>query len=202
MAKKNTSKEQLYTQQMINLKRFVPLSLGDGKSVGIETEDGKLLVYLQLRPDNISVLGRTEVLARIRNLQNVLQDIAEIEMLCISSSQNYENNKRYYRDRAENAANEIIRDLCLREIDYLEEINISMSTSREFALILKYNVDRLEEAKHAVLQAVQLIKEHRFRVEIASEDKLKRLLSIYYVGDIYSQHIPDYDGMQYFGKEN
>ena len=202
MAKKNTSKEQLYTQQMINLKRFVPLSLGDGKSVGIETEDGKLLVYLQLRPDNISVLGRTEVLARIRNLQNVLQDIAEIEMLCISSSQNYENNKRYYRDRAENAANEIIRDLCLREIDYLEEINISMSTSREFALILKYNVDRLEEAKHAVLQAVQLIKEHRFRVEIASEDKLKRLLSIYYVGDIYSQHIPDYNGMQYFGKEN
>lgn len=98
--KKNDKKESA-TQQLLNLKQFVPLQIGDNGAVAIEGEDGMLYTYIMLRPDNISVLGRSEVLAKIRNLQNILSDVAELQMLCMSSAQNYEDNKRYYRHLAE-----------------------------------------------------------------------------------------------------
>lgn len=72
--KKNDKKESA-TQQLLNLKQFVPLQIGDNGAVAIEGEDGMLYTYIMLRPDNISVLGRSEVLAKIRNLQNILSDV-------------------------------------------------------------------------------------------------------------------------------
>lgn len=81
--KKNDKKESA-TQQLLNLKQFVPLQIGDNGAVAIEGEDGMLYTYIMLRPDNISVLGRSEVLAKIRNLQNILSDVAELQMLCMS----------------------------------------------------------------------------------------------------------------------
>ena len=60
--KKNDKKESA-TQQLLNLKQFVPLQIGDNGAVAIEGEDGMLYTYIMLRPDNISVLGRSEVLA-------------------------------------------------------------------------------------------------------------------------------------------
>lgn len=83
--KKNDKKESA-TQQLLNLKQFVPLQIGDNGAVAIEGEDGMLYTYIMLRPDNISVLGRSEVLAKIRNLQNILSDVAELQMLCMSSA--------------------------------------------------------------------------------------------------------------------
>ena len=133
--KKNDKKESA-TQQLLNLKQFVPLQIGDNGAVAIEGEDGMLYTYIMLRPDNISVLGRSEVLAKIRNLQNILSDVAELQMLCMSSAQNYEDNKRYYRHLAETTESPMVKQLCLQEIAYLDEINIAMSTSREFASYL------------------------------------------------------------------
>ena len=78
--KKNDKKESA-TQQLLNLKQFVPLQIGDNGAVAIEGEDGMLYTYIMLRPDNISVLGRSEVLAKIRNLQNILSDVAELQMI-------------------------------------------------------------------------------------------------------------------------
>ena len=34
------------------------------------------------------------------------------------------------------------------------------------------------------------------------KDSFKRLLAIYYVGDIYTEHVPDFDGMQYMEVNN
>lgn len=153
--KKNDKKESA-TQQLLNLKQFVPLQIGDNGAVAIEGEDGMLYTYIMLRPDNISVLGRSEVLAKIRNLQNVLSDVAELQMLCMSSAQNYEDNKRYYRHLAENAESPMVKQLCLQEIAYLDEINIAMSTSREFAMILRHRADRLDDARRSIMQKLYL----------------------------------------------
>ena len=76
-----------------------------------------------------------------------------------------------------------------------------MSTSREFYIVLCFRADRLDEARHSIMQTMQLLKEYRFHVRAATEDELKRLHAIYYVGDIYSERIPEYDGAQYMMKE-
>ena len=118
--KKNDKKESA-TQQLLNLKQFVPLQIGDNGAVAIEGEDGMLYTYIMLRPDNISVLGRSEVLAKIRNLQNILSDVAELQMLCMSSAQNYEDNKRYYRHLAETTESPIVKQLTIcHEIHLLQ----------------------------------------------------------------------------------
>lgn len=199
--KKNDKKESA-TQQLLNLKQFVPLQIGDNGAVAIEGEDGMLYTYIMLRPDNISVLGRSEVLAKIRNLQNILSDVAELQMLCMSSAQNYEDNKRYYRHLAETTESPMVKQLCLQEIAYLDEINIAMSTSREFAMILRHRADRLDDARRSIMQILNLIREHQFHARIATKDSFKRLLAIYYVGDIYTEHVPDFDGMQYMEVNN
>ena len=187
--KKNDKKESA-TQQLLNLKQFVPLQIGDNGAVAIEGEDGMLYTYIMLRPDNISVLGRSEVLAKIRNLQNILSDVAELQMLCMSSAQNYEDNKRYYRHLAETTESPMVRQLCLQEIAYLDE------------MILRHRADRLDDARRSIMQTLNLIREHQFHARIATKDSFKRLLAIYYVGDIYTEHVPDFDGMQYMEVNN
>ena len=78
--KKNDKKESA-TQQLLNLKQFVPLQIGDNGAVAIEGEDGMLYTYIMLRPDNISGLGRSEsryfrkVLTRQRCTQRLLRGV-------------------------------------------------------------------------------------------------------------------------------
>lgn len=84
----------------------------------------------------------------------------------------------------------------------LYEINIAMSTSREFAMILRHRADRLDDARRSIMQTLNLIREHQFHARIATKDSFKRLLAIYYVGDIYTEHVPDFDGMQYMEVNN
>ena len=181
-----TKKAALSTQQILNIRQFVPLHVNDD-AYAIEGDDGRLYVYLMLRPDNISVLGRGEILSKIRNLQNIIENLPDMQTLCVSSTQSYENNKRYYRQLAKSARNPIITRLCLKEIEHMDEINLSMSTSREFVILLNYPAKQFEEARHSIVQAVQLIREQHYTVHIADKSELKRLFSIYYVGDIYSE---------------
>ena len=194
-----TKKAALSTQQILNIRQFVPLHV-NGDAYAIEGDDGRLYVYLMLRPDNISVLGRGEILSKIRNLQNIIENLPDMQTLCVSSTQSYENNKRYYRQLAKSARNPIITRLCLKEIEHMDEINLSMSTSREFVILLNYPAKQFEEARHSIVQAVQQIREQHYTVHIADKSELKRLFSIYYVGDIYSEEIPELDGQQYIGK--
>lgn len=199
---RKSSKSALSTQQLLNLKQFVPLQTGDGEACAIEGENGRLYVYLILRPVNISVIGHGEVLSKIRSLQNVLENQPDIQFLCVSSSQSYERNKQYYRQLAENARNPVLQQLCIQEIEYLDEINSTMSTSREFAVLLTYRTGSPDDVRHSVTRAVQLIREQRFHVRIADKEFLKRLLAVYYIGDVYSESIPERDGLQYMEKED
>ena len=48
-------------------------------------------------PTNISVLSESSVSARIYALMTVLKGIAEIEMLCLNSKENFDDNKQYLK---------------------------------------------------------------------------------------------------------
>jgi hypothetical protein len=53
------------------------------------------LVYFIIHPTNISVLSESSVSSRIYALMTVLKGIAEIEMLCLNSKENFDDNKEY-----------------------------------------------------------------------------------------------------------
>ena len=54
-----------------------------------------------LKPTNISVFLETSIGARIYALMTVLKGVIEIEMLCLNSWENFEDNKRFLRTRME-----------------------------------------------------------------------------------------------------
>ena len=94
---KTTAKQRLSTRQLMNTRRITEYSL--------ETYDGDELVYFMIRPTNLSVLSESSVGARVYALMNVLKGVAEIEMLCLNSRENFEENKGFLRRRAEEERN-------------------------------------------------------------------------------------------------
>ena len=58
-------------------------------------------MYFMIRPTNLSVLSESSVGARVYALMNVLKGVAEIEMLCLNSRENFEENKGFLRRRAD-----------------------------------------------------------------------------------------------------
>lgn len=67
----------------------------------IRTYKNEELVYFLIQPSNISVLSEESLSARIYGLMTVLKGITEIEMMCLNSRENFEDNKRYLKKRME-----------------------------------------------------------------------------------------------------
>ena len=79
-----------------------------------------------IRPTNLPVLSDSSVGARVYALMNVLKGVAEIEMLCLNSRENFEENKSFLRKRAEEERNLVIRRLLERDQNSLDRIEKSL----------------------------------------------------------------------------
>lgn len=87
---KKAAKEKLSTRQLLAIDGITDYSL--------QTAHGEL-VFFSIKPTNISVLSDASVAARIYALMTVLKGMTELEMLCINSRENFEDNKRYLKER-------------------------------------------------------------------------------------------------------
>lgn len=56
------------------------------------------LVYFLIQPSNLSVLSEESLSARIYGLMTVLKGITEIEMMCLNSRENFEDNKKIFKE--------------------------------------------------------------------------------------------------------
>ena len=99
--KKKDAREQSTRQLM---------GIDDITDYGIATRMGEL-VFFAITPTNISVLPDAGVGARIYALLNVVKGMAEIEMLALNSKESFENNKAFYRQRANEEELPVIRKL-------------------------------------------------------------------------------------------
>jgi hypothetical protein len=94
MSRKQGEKERQKqsTRELIGIDEITDYSL--------KTPYGEL-VYFIIHPTNISVLSESSVSAGIYALMTVLKGIAEIEMLCLNSKENFDDNKQYLKKRIE-----------------------------------------------------------------------------------------------------
>ena len=100
------------------------------------------LVYFMVRPTNLSVLSDSSVGARVYALMNVLKGVAEIEMLCLNSRENFEENKSFLRKRAEEERIPVVRRLLERDQNFLDRIQVQMATAREFLIIIRLHNEK------------------------------------------------------------
>lgn len=125
--KKKDAREQSTRQLM---------GIDDITDYGIATRMGEL-VFFAIKPTNISVLPDTGVGARIYALLNVVKGMAEIEMLALNSKESFENNKAFYRQRANEEELPVIRKLLEQDSKHLDRIQVLMASSREFYILVR-----------------------------------------------------------------
>ena len=118
--KKTAEKERQSTRQLLNIHGITDYSLLTGNGE---------LAFFSIKPTNISVLSDTSVAARIYALMTVLKGIAELEMLCINSRENFEDNKSYLKSRTEAENLPAVRKLLEQDSVSLDRLQVQMATA-------------------------------------------------------------------------
>jgi hypothetical protein len=190
--KKQKEKQNQSTKELIGIEDITDYSLRTGYGE---------LVYFIIRPTNISVLSESNVSARIYALMTVLKGIAEIEMLCLNSKENFDANKQYLKKRIDEEPNPVIRNLLQMDSTNLDRMQIQMATAREFLIIIRLNesVGKGKQEKSAdvfpyLTRIEKSLKDQGFTARRADNADIKRLLGVYYEQNVTTEKYEDYDG--------
>lgn len=184
--KKQAAKQKASTRQLIGTKAITDYSL--------QTYGHGELVYFIVKPSNISVLSEESISARIYSLMTVLKGIAEIEMLCLNSRENFEDNKRFLRSRMEQEQTPIVRKLLEKDLSFLDRIQVQMATAREFLIIIRLRNEKESEVFPYLSRIEKSLKEQGFIVSRAGSEDIKRLLAVYFEQNVTTEKFENFDG--------
>ena len=99
----------------------------------------------------------------------VLKGITEIEMMCLNSRENFEDNKRYLKKRAEEEENPVVRKLLELDAGHLDRMQVQMATAREFLLILQLGKQKEHETFSYLNRIEKMLVEQGFKAARAEE---------------------------------
>ena len=185
-------KQKQSTRELIGIDEITDFS--------IRTAFGEL-VYFMIHPTNISVLSESTVSARIYALMTVLKGITEIEMLCLNSKENFDENKQYLKKRMDEESNPMIRKLLQMDSTNLDRMQVQMATAREFLIIIRLNrgdekglKDKTSDVFPYLSRIEKSLKDQGFTARRADNADIKRLLGVYYEQNVTTEKFEDYDG--------
>lgn len=183
--RKQEAREKASTRQLIGIEDITGHSL--------VTPHGEL-VFFMVKPTNISVLSDSSIGARIYALMNVLKGISDIEMLCLNSRENFEDNKSYLKARMDAEQNPVIRKLLAQDMTALDRMQVQMATAREFLIIIRLRGEKEKDVGPYLSRIEKSLKDQGFTARRAGEADTKRLLGVYYEQNVTTEMYEDYDG--------
>ena len=145
------------TRQLIGTKEITEYNL--------QTYGHGELVYFIIKPSNISVLSEASISTLIYALMTVLKGIAEIEMLCLNSRENFEDNKRFLRSRIEQEQNPVVRKLLEKDLCFLDGIQVQMATATKFLILIRLRDEKEKEVFPYLSRIEKSLKEQGFSVK-------------------------------------
>ena len=177
------------------------IGIDDLTDYSIKTAYGEL-VYFIIHPTNISVLSESTVSARIYALMTVLKGIAEIEMLCLNSKENFDENKQYLKRRMDAEPNPVIRKLLQMDSTNLDRMQVQMATSREFLVVIRLRNEKQSEVFSYLNRIEKTLREQGFSTKRAGKEDIKRILAIYFEQNVTTEKFEDYDGERWIVPED
>lgn len=191
-----------FKQKKKKLKNTVQESIGIKTFTkrGLKTKYGEL-VYFMISPTNISVLSNENIQTKIWHLMQVLSAQPNIEITCIDSCERFDDNKTFMVDRLNDECNPNVKYCLEKDIDYLDNIQIEMSTARQFMFSVRFRKEKEEQIFNQVNKVEKAIVEQGFEVKRAKKDDIKRFLAIYFGASMQGELIPDVDGGDCFEEE-
>ena len=146
---------------------------GNRVLVGQNTE----LLFYRIRPVNVAVLPASVMEAKEAALANVLASVPSVEIVCLNTSESFEDNKTYFLERIQQEDNPAVQRLCEQDIQYLDDIQRDMATAREFYIVLRQQAGG---EQNDAQRLGKVLKKQGFEAEAAAPDDLRRLLAVYY----------------------
>ncbi len=182
---KQKERQKQSTKELIGIDEITDYSL--------KTPYGEL-VYFIIHPTNISVLSDESLSARVYALMTVLKGIAEIELLCLNSKENFDDNKQYLKKRIEMEQNPIIRKLLQQDSTNLDRMQVQMATAREFLIIIRLKDEKESNLFPYLARIEKSLKDQGFAAKRADNSDIKRFLGVYYEQNVTTEKYEDYDG--------
>ena len=179
-------KGNLSTQAMLGVKSF--------SRNGIQTDGHGEIVYFLVKPTNISVLSRVSVGLKVKQLMQLLTVQPDLEIICLEARENFDDNKLYLDARLEDETNALIRGLLERDKVFLDEIQVQMSTAREFLFAVRMRNESDEQSFSTLNRIEKSINEQGFDCTRAEKDDVKRILSRYFGINTDETQLDDHDG--------
>lgn len=189
---KTKNKKKNSVQELIGIDTF--------SKRGLKTRNGEL-VFFSISPTNISVLSKENIQTKIWHLMMVLSAQPDIEITCLDSCERFDDNKSFMVDRLSDETNPLVKKCLEKDIDYLENIQIEMSTARQFMFVIRFKREKEEQVFTQVNRVEKAIAEQGFEVKRMSKDDIKRFLAIYFGASMQGELIPDIDGKDCFNEE-
>ena len=177
-------KQRQSTRQLMGIRKLLPH--------GVAIPGGSLVFFL-IHPDNLSVLSAEGIRQRVTALSNLFRAEEQVEVLGLDSRESFQQNQVYYQTRLEEETTPKIRELLQKDISYLDEIQTTSASSREFVLVLRMEEQAaLDEG--GLRQKEKSLCDHGISVRLAEEQDVKRLLVSYYLHDADPESLEDVDG--------
>ena len=177
-------KQRQSTRQLMGIRKLLPH--------GVAIPGGSLVFFL-IHPDNLSVLSAEGIRQRVTALSNLFRAEEQVEVLGLDSRESFQQNQVYYQTRLEGETTPKIRELLQKDISYLDEIQTTSASSREFVLVLRMEEQAaLDEG--GLRQKEKSLCDHGISVRLAEEQDVKRLLVSYYLHDADPESLEDVDG--------
>lgn len=189
--KKNKSNKKLKsTRELINAKTI------SNDSLKLFNDDE--IVFFVIQPQNLSVMSQENIGAKIFSLTNVLKGLADMEMICLNSRDNFEDNKLFIKKRISEETDEVIINILKKDLYHLDQIQTQTATSRLFLLAVRIKPNDQVETVALIHRIEKLIKLQNLQVEKANKEQIKNMLAVYFEQNVTSDQFEDYEGMRWY----
>ena len=179
-------------QGLIGLERF--------SRFGVKTDKAEI-AFFSVEPTNISVLSAANIDVKIHHLMMLLSTIPDFEILALDSCECFDTNKMYVKKRLQTEQNEDVRKLLQADYDFLDEIQVEMSSARQFMFAVRFRREKDEQIFSTLNRVDKAISEHGFAARRMTKPEIKRMLALYFGTSISGDDIPDIEGENEFDLE-
>lgn len=190
---KKKKKKKQSTRELVNTKTITDYSL--------QQYGGDEIVFFLMEPQNLSVMSKENIGSKIFALTNVLKGMADLEMICLNSRDNFEENKTFLKKRMETEENEKIRQLLKKDLLHLDKIQIQTATARLFLLAVRIKPNDQVEIMQLIHRIEKLIKLQNLTVKRAAKDDLKSMLAVFFEQNVTTDRFEDVDGERWYEDE-
>ena len=91
-----------------------------------------------------------------------------------------------------------MRDALEQDREFLDSIQLEMSTARQFVVILRFKNEKESQVFADINQARKSFNDEGFEVRLMGKPEIKRMLALYFESSMNGDLIPDIEGSENF----